>query len=223
MPDLDAVETGGYQWLETLASAAVTRMSPDRDCTRFVGDRDGVLHREPVLRDERASLCSQVPIECVAKINHDSTGNHRTRNVRPANRSAIRLHENFIQCQRDADLIEPVDYPSRASVSGKPKIGQPLFERTQLRKMERKEVNFMVLVVSAQLDPSYHANSGALRRIARGTHAVYGVVIRESESGQAATLRCLYYSLGWECAIRGGRVGMEIDERRPARRCAHRS
>ncbi len=108
-------------------------------------------------------------------------------------------------------------------MSGNPKIGQPLFERTELGKMERKQVNFMVLIVSAQLYAGDHANSGALRRFARGTNAVYGVVIRESEGRKAAALRCLYYALGWECAVRGGRVGMEVDERRPARRCAHRA
>jgi hypothetical protein len=128
------------------------------------------------------------------------------------------LQEYFVQRQRNAELVEPVDYPSRAGVSGNPEIGQPLFERTQLGKMERKEVNFMVLVVSAQLNARDYANSGALRRFARGTNAVYGVVIRESESRETAALRCLYYSLGWESAVRGGRVGMKVDERRPAHR-----
>jgi hypothetical protein len=223
MPDLDAVETGGDQRLETLAPAAVARMSPDRDCTRLMGDRDGILDGKLVLRHERAPLGAKVPGERVAKITDDSTGNHRSRNVWSPNRPAIRLQENFIQCQRDAELIEPVDYPPRASVSGNPKIGQPLFERTQLREMERKQVNFMVLIVRAQLHSRDHANSGQLGRFARGTNAVYGVVIGESESREAAALRCLYYALGWECAVRGGRVGMEVDERRPARRIAHLS
>jgi hypothetical protein len=84
--------------------------------------------------------------------------------------------------------------------------------------MKREEVNFMVLIVSAQLDAGDHTNSGALRRFTRRTNAVDGVVIRERESREAAALRCLYYALGWECAVRGGRVGMEVDERRPARR-----
>lgn len=137
MPDFDAVETGGDQWLETLAPAGVTRMSPDRNCTRLVGDRDGILNGKLVLRYERAPLGAKVAGECVAKIAHYSAGNHRSRNVWSPNRSAIRLQQNFIQCQRDAELIEPVDYPSRAGVSGNPKIGQPLFERTELGKMER--------------------------------------------------------------------------------------
>jgi hypothetical protein len=139
------------------------------------------------------------------------------------NRSAVRLLENFIQCQRDAELIEPVDYPSRAGVSGQPEIGQPLFERTQLRKMEREQVNFVVLIICAQLDARDHANSGALCRFAGWKNAIYGVVIGERESREAAALRCLDYALGWEGTVRGGRVGMEVDEIRPARRCAHRS
>lgn len=223
MPDLDAVETGGDQWLETLAPAAVTRMGPDRNCTRLVGDRDGILDGKLVLRHERASLGAKVPGECVAKISHDSTGNHGSRNVRPPNRSAIRLLENFIQRQRDTELIEPVHYPSRAGVSRKPQIGQSHFERPQLGEMKCEQVNFMILIVSTQLDARDHANARALRRQARGANAVYGIVIGESESREAAALRLLYYSLGWERAVRGGRVGMEVDERRAARRCAHRS
>ena len=223
MPDLDAVETGRDQWLETLAPATVTWMSPDRNCTRLVCDRDGVLNGKFVLRYECAPLGAKIAGECVAKITHDSAGNHRSRNVRPPNRSAIRLQENFIQCERDAELIEPGDYPSCAGVSGNPQIGQPLFERPQLGKMECEQVNFMVLIVSAELHACDHANPGALRCFAGGTNPVNGIVIRERESSQAATLRCLYHSLGGECAVRGGRVGMEVDERRPARRCAHRS
>jgi hypothetical protein len=223
MSDLDAVEARSDQWLETVAPAAVTRMSPDRNCTRLMGDRDGILNGKLVLRYERAPLCAKVAGECVAKITHDTTGNHRSRNMWSPNRSAIRLQQNFIQCQRDAELIEPVDYPSRAGVSGNPKFGQPLFEWPQLGKMECEEVNFLVLIVCAQLHARDHANSGALRRFARGTNAVYGIVIRKRESREAAALRCLYYSLGWECAVRGGRVGMEVDERRAARRFAHRS
>jgi hypothetical protein len=223
MPDFDAVETGGDQWLEPLAPPSVTWVSPDRNCTRLVGDCDGVLNGKLVLRYERAPLGAKVAGECVAKITHDPTRDHRSRNVWSPNRSAIRLQENFIQRQRDAELVEPVDYPSRAGMSGNPQIGQPLFERTQLGEMKSKQVNFMVLIISAQLDAGDHPNSGALRRFARRTYAVYGVVIRERESREAAALRCLYYALGWECAVRGGRVGMEVDERRPARRCAHRS
>ncbi len=223
MPDFDAVETGGDQWLEALAPASVTWVSPDRNRTRLVGDRDGVLNGKLVLRHERAPLGAKVAGECVAKITYDTTGDHRSGNVRSANRTAIRLHKNLIECQRDAKLIEPVHYPARAGVSGNTQIGQPLFELAQLGKMEREQVNFMVLIVSAQLNAGDHANSGPLRRLPRGTNAVYGVVIRESERREAAVLRSLYYSLGWECAVRGGRVGMEVDERRPDRRCAHRS
>ena len=223
MPDLDAVETGGDQRLETLSPATVAWMSPDRNCTSLVGDRDGVLNGKLVLRHERAPLCPKVAGECVAKVAHDTAGNHRSRNMRSPNRSAVRLQKHLIQCQCDAELIEPVDYPSRTGVSGNPEIGQPFFERPQLGKMEREQVNFMVLIVRAQLDARDDADSGALRRLARGTNAVYCVVISERESSEAATLRCLDYSLGWECAVRGGRVGMEVDESRPARRFAHRS
>lgn len=223
MPDLDAVETGRDQWLETLAPAAVAWMGPDRNRTRLVGDRDGILNGKLVLRYECAPLGTKVACECVAKITDDSAGNHRSGNVRPPNRSAVRLQQYFVQCQRDAELVEPVDYPSRAGVSGNPKIGQPLFERAQLGEMECEQVNFMILVVCAQLHASDHSNSGALRCFAGWTNPVYGIVIRERESREAAALRCLYYALGWECAVRGGRVGMEVDERRPAGRFAHRS
>jgi hypothetical protein len=89
--------------------------------------------------------------------------------------------------------------------------------------MEREQVNFMILVVRTQLDAGDHPNPGALSRLARGTNTIYGVVVGESESREAALLRRLDYSLGWECAVRGGRVGMEVDESRPARRCAHLS
>lgn len=223
MSDLNAVETGGDQRLETLASAAVARMSPDRNCTSLVGDRDCILDGKLVFRYERTPLRAKVPGECVTKITNDSTGNHRSRNVWSPNRSAIRLEENFVQCQRDAELIEPVDDPSCAGMSGNTEIGQPLFERTELGKVEREQVNFMVLIVSAQLHTGDHANSGALRRFSRRANTVYGIMIRERESREAAALRCLDYALGWECTVRGGRVGMEVDERRPARRIAHRS
>jgi hypothetical protein len=180
VPHFDAVQTGGDQWLETLPPAAVSGMSPDRNCPGLVRYRDCLLDGKPVLRHERASICAQVATECVAKVTHESSGNHRSCNVRPPNRPAIRLQENFIQCKRDAELVEPVDDSPRAGVSGKPETGQSLFEWAQLGEMKREQVDFVIMVVCTQLDPRDHANAGALCRLARGTHTIYCVVVRQS-------------------------------------------
>jgi hypothetical protein len=223
MPDFHTVEARGDKRLETLSPAAIARVSPDRDCPRRVCDRDRVLDGKFVLWNERAAFGAKVPGKRVAKISHHPTGNHRPRDVRAANRSSVRLLEHFVHRDGNAKLVESVYYSSSARVARDSEIGQPLLQWPELRQVKGEQVNLMFLVVGAQLHSRYHANPGALGSLARGTNAIDGVVIGECEGRQTAALRCRNYALGGECAVRGGRMGMEVDERRPASRGRHRS
>ena len=89
--------------------------------------------------------------------------------------------------------------------------------------MEREQVYFVVPVERAQLDAGDHTDACPLCCLAGCTDAVDSVVISERERGQPAALGGLDYSLGREGAVRGGRVSVQVDERRPARIRAHRA
>jgi hypothetical protein len=82
-------------------------------------------------------------------------------------------------------------------------------------------VYFPILVERAKLHPRDDADTELISRITRRADTIDGVVIGERERGQAATRRCLYYLLWRECAVRGCRVRMQVDESRPARLAAH--
>lgn len=196
MPYFHSIETRGNQRLEAFATSTVTWMGPDGNRTCPVRDRDRVFNGESVLRHERASLCAEVASEGVAKIRNEGAGDHCPRNMRPADRPAIRLMKDLIQRERDPNLIESFDYPARASVPRQAQIGQALFECIELGKMERQQVHFMILIVRTQLHACDHAYSSSFRCRARGPNAVDGVVIREGKRCQARVLRCLYYALG---------------------------
>ena len=58
---------------------------------------------------------------------------------------------------------------------------------------------------------------------ARRRNSINSVVIRERQGGKATALGSLDYSLGSERTVRGGRVSVQVDKRRPARIRTHRS
>jgi hypothetical protein len=82
-------------------------------------------------------------------------------------------------------------------------------------------VYFPVFVKCAQLHPGDDADTNLLSRLTRRANTIDCVVIRERKRGQSATRRGLYYLLWRECAVRGCRVRMQVDESRPARLAAH--
>src|ERR1700716_1342103 len=100
-------------------------------------------------------------------------------------------------------------------------LRQALLERIEVREMEGEYVYFPVLVERAQLHPGDHADPHLLGSVTRRANTIDGVVIRERECGQSATRRCLYYLFWRECAVRGCRVRVQVDESRPARLAAH--
>jgi hypothetical protein len=204
MSDLDAVETCRDEGLESIAPSAIPGMSPDGNGARLVRDRDRVLHRKSVLRDKRASLRAKIPSECISKIRDEAACDHSPRDVRPPDRSAVGLKQYFVHGQGNAELVESLDNPPSARVPGHPEIGQLLFERPELGKVQREEMNLVVLIVRTQLHAGYHANSGARGSIARRKNPIDRIVIGERNGRQTTALRLLYYALGWECSVRGG-------------------
>jgi hypothetical protein len=82
---------------------------------------------------------------------------------------------------------------------------------------------FAIVVECAQLNAGYHTDSRLLGRLASGANPIDRVVIRQRYRGQPALLGGLDHLFGRESAVRGGRVGMQVDERRPTRLCAHRA
>ena len=96
-------------------------------------------------------------------------------------------------------------------------------QSVELGQMERQQMNFVVTLKRAQLTSGDDTNSEPLAGCPRRGNPFDGVVIGERERGETATLRRFDYALGRKGSVRRGRVGMQVDECRPARIRAHRS
>jgi hypothetical protein len=84
-------------------------------------------------------------------------------------------------------------------------------------------MDLVVFLESAQLHSGDYSDAQALAGNARRRYSINSVVIRQCERGKATALGRLDYSVGSERTIRSSRVSMQVDERRPARICTHRS
>jgi hypothetical protein len=89
--------------------------------------------------------------------------------------------------------------------------------------MERQKVHFVVIMKRAELHSRNEANAKSLPSGARGGYSVHCIVIGERYRGKAATLRRVDHSFRREGTVRRCRMGVQVDEPRPARIVAHRS
>jgi hypothetical protein len=89
--------------------------------------------------------------------------------------------------------------------------------------VQRQQMDLVVVLESAQLHSGDYSNAQALTRRARRRDSIDSVVIRQCKGGKATALGGLDYSFGSKGTVRGGRVSVQVDERRPARIRTHRS
>ena len=82
-----------------------------------MGDDDRILDRKPVFRHEGAAAPAEVSHEGIAEIVHSSPRDQGAGDVRPPHRAAVRLNKYFVQSDRDAEYVEPVDDFFRPSVA----------------------------------------------------------------------------------------------------------
>jgi hypothetical protein len=92
-----------------------------------------------------------------------------------------------------------------------------------VRDVHRQQMDLVVFLESAQLHSGDYSNTQALTRLTRRRDSINGVVIRKRQGGKATALGGLDYSFRSEGTVRGGRVSVQVDERRPARIRTHRS
>jgi len=221
MSDLDPVEPCGNQRLETVPTPSVGRVRPNRESTRLMCDRDCVLDGKPVLRDESTPVVAKVCHERISEIVHDATSNERPRNVRPADRSPVCFQQHFVECNGYSQCVELLDNSLGAREPHQAQFRQSLLQGVELRQMERQQMDFVILVERAELDSSDYSDSDPVAGLAGRGYSRDRVVVSECECLEAAPLSSLDYLFWWESPVRGGRVSMQVDERRPARLCAH--
>lgn len=89
--------------------------------------------------------------------------------------------------------------------------------------MKRQHVDFVILEECAELYSRDHANAQSLAGLACCRDSSNRIVVSERECFQAAAFSRLDHPIWWESAVGGGRMSMQVDERRPDRLCAHRA
>src|SRR5438105_8735721 len=181
MLDLHSVETCSDQRLEPLAPAAVARMCPDSKRTSFVGNADCVLNVQACLWHESTAVRAQVSHERITEIVHDPARNQRPRDVRPANCPAVGLLENFVKSELYAKCVELLHDFLCPRVSQRAQLSESRLERLELREVEREEVNFVIFIECAELDPRDHAHAEPLSGSSRSGQPVDGVVIGKGD------------------------------------------
>jgi hypothetical protein len=96
----------------------------------------------------------------------------------------------------------------------------------ELGEMQGEKMHFVIILECAQLGARNYADAKAVASFSRAGNAVDRVMICECEGSEPARRRCFDNLLWRERAVRGGRMSVQVDERRPARRgsfAGHRS
>ena len=223
MLNLDSVESGRHERLQTLPAPTVLRVRPDCNRAGLVRDRNRIADGERIFGHERAPIGAEVPHECLTEVWDDAARNQGARYVWPADGAAVRLLKNFIERERNSERVQLLHDFLCSDVARRPKLRQSLLQNVKVGEVEREQMYFAVIVECAQLYPGNQTDARPVCRQSGRADAVYRVVISERQRHQPAALGRLDYALGREKAVRGGRVGMQVDERRPARLCAHRA
>src|SRR5678815_3393467 len=94
VPHFDSVDPRGHELFDSFARSALRRMREDSQTTSAVDERDRVDDGEPFLPHVRGPPVAEITIECIAKVDRPSLGDHRPRPVRPADRAAGGLLEH---------------------------------------------------------------------------------------------------------------------------------
>ena len=176
MPHLDAIETGAT------SGSRRSRRPPSPDAPRSPARRPRAQSRwrpdrELLLRHERASG-AEISRECVAEIVHDAAGNQRARNVRPADRAAVRLLEHFVHRQRDTEPIELSTIFSARTCRATRRSASRVSSGPELGEMEREQMNFMVIVKALSSTPAI-TRMPSRSPLRAQDHPVHRIVIRE--------------------------------------------
>src|SRR5450759_1366674 len=220
---LQTIESRRDQGLEPLASAAVARVRPDRQRAGLMRDRDRALDRETLPGDERAPGVAEVSRERIPKLVDYATRDKGSRHVRTSDRAAVGLLKYLVQRERNAERVEFLDDLPGARVAICAQLAETHFQGLEAGEVQRQQVDFVVFLKSAQLHPGYYPNAQSLTGHASRRNSVDRVVIRECQGREAAALGGLDYPLGRDRTVRGSRVTVQVDERRPARIHAHRA
>jgi len=217
----ETIQSSRDQRLDPVAPPSFAGMRPNGQCSRFVRDCNRIFDRKALPCDKRTRSSAQISHECIAKVVHDTARDQRTRDVRTANRPAIGLPKNFVQRDRNSENVELVhDLPCTCVAQGT-QLTKALFQSLEVREMKCQDMDFVLVVKCTKLHSGDHSNSESLAGPARRVDSANRIMIGECKRRQTAALRGLDYLLGWKNAVGCSRVGMQVDERRPARIRAH--
>src|SRR3954470_7758293 len=116
VPNLHTIQSRSGQRLQTLASATVSRVRPDRETAGFVRNRDRVFDREFLLRHECAAVTAEIARERFPEIVNDAARHQSAGDVRAADGAAIGLLEHLVERQSDAERVQLLDDPPGAGM-----------------------------------------------------------------------------------------------------------
>lgn len=211
MPDLDAIETEFHERLEPVAASLRTWMSPDGDRTRGMRELDRFTNLETLFRNEPGSSCTQITIECLARITHVSAANQSARNVRTPYGSARCLFHHSIQLDVDSKSAKSFDDALRSHFTRIPKCRELRLEHVAPRNVQREQMNFARPIVRAQLGAGDDSDSKRLRCELRFTESAERIVISKRDRGEPGLSRRIDYGRWCKRAIGRGRVHMQVD------------
>ena len=218
MSYFETIQSGGDQRLDPVAPASFAGMRPNGQCSRFVRDCDRIFDRKALLRDKRTRSSPQISHECVVKVVHYAARDQCTRDVRTADCPAIGLLKNFVQRERNSNDVELVHDLLCACVAQRTQLAEPLFQSLQLGEVQRQDVDFVLVKECTELHSCDYSNSKSGAGRPRRLDSPDSIMVSERQRGETAPLRGFDDLLGGKNAVRCGRMGMQVDERRPAPR-----
>lgn len=221
MSDLDSVESSGNQWLQPLASSQITGMRPDRESAGLVRDCDSILDRKLLFGHEGATVAAKVCRERIAEIVNNAASNEGASDVRTPNCPSLCLKEDLIEGDRYSERVELLDDLFGAREALRAQFQQAHLESLEVREVQSQHVNFVIVLEGAELCTRDHPDAESVTCCAGCRKSADRVVVGQRNGLEAATRRSLDYLLWWKNPVGGGRMSMQVDERRPARLGAH--
>ena len=189
MPNLDTVHSGGGERFDHLASSVAAGMREDRNATRLVNQRDSVGDLQAFFVDIGGLAGGEIPVEGLARVFHETTGDQRARHVRPTNRAAVRRREHRVDRHGHTDRVQLCDDLFGARAAMPTNDLEVLLHRVHIANVEPEQMHFILPEVHAELDPGDDAESAGIGGDLRLSDARESVVIGEGEGGESGGVR----------------------------------
>ena len=209
--DFDPVESERHEGCESLAPPVLSRMRNHGKAAAVVNELHAIIERKSLFLHVRGASRAKKSVKRLPLVARPAAGDKGARHVRTANGSVACLSEHRLNPDGNAQPIELLDDAFRSGATGLTHVRQRRLQSVHANDVKAEDVDLSILTHHAQLDARNDAQAEARSRVASCGHARQRVVIRECQRPETGTHGRLDYPFRSQCAVGGGRMGVQVD------------